>query len=148
MFQKCVDFLDGRIYDVAEGSTKAQIFRNWTEVTCFELWKKSVAWIPFFCFYFHCLFFLGEIIFVNSFSQVSLLFCFYTTVFRLWYFVLIWFLQKIHQLIIFFLSQFHHTFITFYAFNFECNLIVLFSKRIKLYHFLLKQHLQQCSNGK
>ena len=71
--------LDGRIYYLAEGSTKPQIFRNWTEVACFELWKKSVAWIPFLCFYFRCSFFLGELIFVNNFSQVSLLFCFYIT---------------------------------------------------------------------
>ena len=94
--------LDGRIYYLAEGSTKPQICRNWTEVACFELWKKSVAWIPFLCFYFLCSFFLGETIYVNNSSQVSLLFCFYTTVLRLSYFVLIWFLQKIYQLTIFF----------------------------------------------
>ena len=48
----------------------------------------------------------------------------------------------------FLLSQFHHTFNNFYAFNFERNLIVLFPKPITLYHFVLKQHLQQCFNGK
>ena len=48
----------------------------------------------------------------------------------------------------FLMSQFHHTFITFYALNFERNFIVLFPKRTILYHFLLKQYLQQCFNGK
>ena len=80
---KNVRTLDGRIYYLAEGSTKPQVFRNWTEVACLELWEKYVAWIPFLCFYSHCSFFLGEIIFVNNFSQVSLLFCFYTTVLHL-----------------------------------------------------------------
>ena len=37
----------------------------------------------------------------------------------------------------FLLSQFHHTFNTSYAFNFEHNLIVLFPKRFILYHFLI-----------
>ena len=48
----------------------------------------------------------------------------------------------------FLLSHFYRTFNTFYTFNFERNLIILFPKRIILHHFLLKQHLQQCSNGK
>ena len=49
---------------------------------------------------------------------------------------------------LFLFSQFHRAFNTFYTFNFERNLIILFPKRIILYHFLLKQHLQQCFNGK
>ena len=78
-----VSTLDERIYYLAGDSTKPQIFRNFVEVACFELWKKSVAGIPFLCFYFHGSIFLREIIFVNNFSRGSLLFCFYTMVLRL-----------------------------------------------------------------
>ena len=38
-----VSTLDERIYYLAGDSTKPQIFRNFIEVACFELWKKSVA---------------------------------------------------------------------------------------------------------
>ena len=52
--------LDGKIYYLAEGCLKPQIFRNWAKVAGFEIWKKSVAWVVFFfCVsYFHCYSFL------------------------------------------------------------------------------------------
>ena len=59
--------LDGKIYYLAEGCLKPQIFRNWAKVAGFEIWKKSVAWVV--------VFFVFLIFIVIHFWQVSLLFC-------------------------------------------------------------------------
>ena len=98
--------LDGQIHYLAEGSTKPQIFRTWTEVACFELWKKFVPWIPFLCFYFYCLFFLGEIIFVNNFSQVYYFafiqrYCYFNILF--WFDLIIFSLEPISPYFYYFL---------------------------------------------
>ena len=141
--------LDGRIYYLAEGSTKPQIFRNWTEVACFELWKKICGVNSFFVLLLSLFIFLGEnylrkqfftskfIILLLYNGIAPLIFCFDLISTKNW-----------STYYFFLLSQFHHTFIAFCAFNFECNLIVLLPKRIISYNFLLKQHLQQCCNGK
>ena len=109
---------------------KTQIFRNWTEVVCFELWKKSVAWIPFLCFYFHCSFFLGQIIFVSNFSHKFIILLLYNGIAPLIFCLDLISTKNSSTYYFFLLSQFHYTFNTFYAFNFERNLIVLFPKRI------------------
>ena len=111
--------LDGRIYYLAEGSTKPQIFRNWTEVACFELWKKSVVWIPFLCFYFHCSFFLEEIIFVSNFSQVIFLLLLCNGIAPLIFCFDLVSTKNSSTCYFFLLSQFDHTFKLFMLLSFN-----------------------------
>ena len=50
--------------------------------TLFRVMEKICGVSSFLRFYFHCQFFLGEIVFLNNFSQFCLLLCFNTTVLR------------------------------------------------------------------
>ena len=76
--------LGGQNYYLAEGSAKPQIEKKWLVRVMQNIWS-------FLYLYFH-----------NNVSQIGLLLCIHITVLHLKYFVLIWFLKKFHQLIIFF----------------------------------------------
>ena len=110
-------------------------------------YKKACGVNPFYVLSFSLLIFLGGNYLRKQFFRSKFILLLYNSVAPLTFCFDLISAKSSSTYYSFLLSQFHHTFNTFYAFNFEHNLIVLFPKRFILYHFLIKQHLQQCFNG-